>query len=216
VSPRPRTVTDDDIIAAATKVIGRLGPGKLTLADVGKEIGLSAATLVQRFGSKRGLLLAMAASAADGVEACFDMVRAAHRSPVAALVAAATDMTRYLDTPEEVANSLAFLQMDLSDPDFHRLMVINSRRMLEGYRRLLRDAVEAGELVECDTQRLARAISAVCGGSLIGWAVFRQGTAVAWVRADVDAVLDPYRSRTRSAKRGSGRSMRKPVRHSRG
>ena len=73
-------------------------------------------------------------------------------SPLAALVAAATDMTRYLDTPEEVANSLAFLQMDLSDPDFHRLMVINSRKMLEGYRRLLREAVEAGELVECDTR----------------------------------------------------------------
>ena len=149
----------------------------------------------------------MATSAAESVDACFDMVRAAHRSPLAALVAAATDMTRYLDTPEEVANSLAFLQMDLSDPDFHRLMVINSRRMLEGYRRLLREAVEAGELVECDTQRLARAISAVCGGSLIGWAVFRQGTAVAWVRADVDTVLEPYRSRPRGSKRQSRRSM---------
>ena len=92
---------------------------------------------MQRFGSKRGLLLAMATSAAESMDACFDMVRAAHPSPLSALVAAATDITRYLDTPEEVANSLAFLQMDLSDPDFHRLMVISSRKMLEGYRRLL-------------------------------------------------------------------------------
>jgi len=215
MSPRHRTASDADIIAAAGKVIGRLGPAKLTLANVGKEIGLSAATLVQRFGSKRGLLLAMATSAAESVDACFDMVRAAHRSPLAALVAAATDMTRYLDTPEEVANSLAFLQMDLSDPDFHQLMVINSKRMLEGYRRLLREAVEAGELVECDTQRLARAISAVCGGSLIGWAVFRQGTAVAWVRADVDTVLEPYRTRSRGSKLRSRRSMLKPSRDAR-
>jgi hypothetical protein len=42
VSPRPRTVTDEDIIAAAATVIGWLGPGKLTLAGVDKEIGLSA------------------------------------------------------------------------------------------------------------------------------------------------------------------------------
>jgi hypothetical protein len=140
----------------------------------------------------------MATSACDSVEACFDMVRAAHRSPLAAVVAAATDITRYLDTPEEVANHLAFLQMDLSDPDFHRLMVINSRKMLEGYRRLLREAIDTGELVECDTERLARAISAICGGSLISWAVFKQGTAVAWVRTDVDTVLDPYRARSRS------------------
>src|SRR5687768_17944193 len=139
----------------------------------------------------------MAKSAADGAEACFDMVRDRHRSPLATVVAAATDMTRYFDTPEEVANHLSFLQMDLSDPDFHRLMVISSRKTLEGYRRLLREAVDAGELVECDTQRLARAISAVCGGSLISWAVFKQGTAVAWVRTDVDTVLEPYRSSTR-------------------
>ena len=208
MSPRPRTIADDKIIEAAAKVIGRVGPGNLTLADVGKEAGLSAATLVQRFGSKRGLLLAMATSAAESMDACFDMVRAAHPSPLAALVAAATDITRYFDTPEEVANHLSFLQMDLSDPDFHRLMVISSKKALDGYRRLLREAVDAGELVECDTQRLARAISAICGGSLISWAVFRQGTAASWVRQDVDAVLGPYRPRARRSARAATRSPR--------
>lgn len=216
MSPRPRTVIDEDIIAAAAKVIGRVGPGKLTLVDVGKEIGLSAATLVQRFGSKRGLLLAMATSAAESMDACFDMVRAAHPSPLAAVVAAATDITRYFDTPEEVANHLSFLQMDLSDPDFHRLMVISSRKTLEGYRRLLREAVDAGELVACDTQRLARAITAIGGGSLIQWAVFRQGTAVSWVRDDIDAVLEPYRPRARRSARASKQPARKASRRARG
>ena len=214
MSPRPRTIADEQIIQAAAKVIGRVGPANLTLADVGKEAGLSAATLVQRFGSKRGLLLAMATSAAESMDACFDMVRAAHPSPLAALVAAATDITRYFDTPEEVANHLSFLQMDLSDPDFHRLMVISSKKTLEGYRRLLRDAVDAGELVECDTQRLARAINAICGGSLIQWAVFKQGTAVSWVRQDVDAVLEPYRPSARRPARAT-RSGRTPSRRAR-
>jgi AcrR family transcriptional regulator len=215
VSPRQRTIADEAIIEAAAKVIGRVGPGKLTLADVGKEAGLSAATLVQRFGSKRGLLLAMATSAAESMDACFDMVRAAHPSPLTALVAAATDITRYFDTPEEVANHLSFLQMDLSDPDFHRLMVISSKKTLEGYRRLLREAVDAGELVECDTHRLARAISAICGGSLISWAVFRRGTAVSWVREDIDAVLGPYRPRARRSARAATRPARKPSRRGR-
>lgn len=49
------------------------------------------------------------------------------------------------------------------------------------------------ELRACDTKQLARTINAVVGGSLIAWAVFRKGTAVAWVRADVEAVLAPYR-----------------------
>jgi AcrR family transcriptional regulator len=215
VSPRPRTIADEKILEAAVRVIGRVGPGNLTLADVGKEAGLSAATLVQRFGSKRGLLLAMATSAAESMDACFDMVRAAHPSPLAALVAAATDITRYFDTPEEVANHLAFLQMDLSDPDFRRLMVMSSKKTLEGYRRLLRDAVDAGELVECDTERLARAITAICGGSLIQWAVFRQGTAVAWVRQDVDAVLEPHRARSPRSARSTRRRTRKASRPTR-
>jgi hypothetical protein len=73
--------------------------------------------------------------------------------------------------------------------------------MLAGYTRLLREAVAAGELVECDTGRLARAITAVCGGSLISWAAFKQGTAVAWVRTDVDTVLEPYRSRSSRSRR---------------
>jgi AcrR family transcriptional regulator len=200
MSPRPRTVSDADILMAAGTTITRVGPGKLTLAAVGKEIGLSAATLVQRFGSKRGLLLAMATSAAESVDACFEKVRAAHPSPLAALIAAATAMTD-VDTPEEMANHLAFLQMDLSDPDFHRRVVVNSTRTLDGYRRLLRDAVDAGELRACDTRRLARVISAMWIGALISWAVFRKGTADAWVRADIEAILEPYRPRRRRRRR---------------
>lgn len=135
--------------------------------------------------------------------------RPAARSPPLAAMAA-TDITRYLDTPEVMANHLAFLQMDLSDPDFHRLMVINSQKQLEGCRRLVQEAIDAGELVECDTQRLVRAITSVCGGSLISWAVFRRGSA-AWVRADVDTVLEPYRMRSPRATRAR-QSLRRSLR----
>ena len=62
MSPRPRTVSDQAILAATARVIGDLGPAKLTLARVASEVGLAPATLVQRFGSKRGLLLALAES----------------------------------------------------------------------------------------------------------------------------------------------------------
>jgi len=192
VSPRPRTIPDADILMAALRVMARLGPVRLTLADVAREIGLSPATLVQRFGSKRGLLLAVAASGTEGIEACFAMVRAAHRSPLAALIAAATEMSRMATSPEELANHLAFLQIDLSDPDFHRHTLDMSRRTNAGYRAFLDEAVSAGELVPCDTARLARAVSAIAGGSLIGWAIFREGTAEAFVRADLDTLLEPY------------------------
>ena len=211
MSPRPRTKDDAAILAAAGLIISRLGPAKFTLADIAREVGLSAATLVQRFGSKRGLMLALAESARDSVEACFAAVRSAHPSPLDALVAAATEMTNYVQSPEEMANHLAFLQTDLSDPAFYAVMLQNSLRIEAGYRALLDDAVAAGELRACDTKRLARAVGAMSGGSLIGWAVYRRGTALAWVRADLATLLDPYRSTPRpKAPRAASRVRRRP------
>ena len=198
MTPRPRTIDDAAILEAAGRIVSRHGPARFTLADVGDEIGLSAAALVRRFGSKRGLMLALARAARDSVDACFDIVRAAHRSPLDALLAAGTEMTRYVTSPEEMANHLAFLQTDLSDPDFYAVMHENSRRIIDGYRRLLDEAVAARELAACDTRRLARAVDAMAGGSLIGWAVQREGTAEAWVRHDLTTLLEPYRLKSAS------------------
>ena len=69
-----------------------------------------------------------------------------------------------------------------------------AKETLRGYRDLLDDAVEKGELEPCDTAALARALNAVVGGSLISWAVFRKGKAEQWVRADIESLLAPYRA----------------------
>ena len=200
MSPRPRTVPDEHILGAAQRAMSRLGPARLTLAEVAKEAGLSPATLVQRFGSKRGLMLALWTGAVEGVDACFEMLRPAYPSPLEALLAAATMMSRHTTNPEEMANHLAFLQIDVSDPEFHRHMLVLSERTEAGYRALLDEAVGMKEIIRCDTARLARAISAMAGGSLISWAVFREGTAESWVRGDLETLLAPYRPA-----RGTGR-----------
>ena len=211
MSPRPRTVTDADILMAAGRVISTVGPTRLTLAQVGRGVGLSAAALVKRFGSKRGLLLALSRQAVESVDACFAAVRTAHPAPLEAFVAAALEMTRYVQTPEEVANHLAYLQIDLSDPDFYALMKENSARIEAGYRRLLNEAVQVGALAPCDTSRLARAVGAMVTGSLLGWAIDRRGTAEAFVRADLAMLLDRYRT-ARGSTRSATASRRASVR----
>src|SRR3954465_8144151 len=101
MAARPRTVSDEDLIGATMRVMSRLGPVKLTLAEVAKEAGGTAGTLVQRFGSRRALMLKISAGAAASADACFDVVRAAHpRSPLAAIFSAATAMTQHMGTPE--------------------------------------------------------------------------------------------------------------------
>jgi AcrR family transcriptional regulator len=203
MSPRPRTVADADILAAAYRAVSRLGPSRLTLAEIAREAGLAPATLVQRFGSKRGLLLALSSGAAEFVDECFAMVRAQHPSPLDALVAAATFMTHETTTPEQMANHLAYLQIEISDADFHRHLLDNTRRTVAGYRRLLDDAVAAGELAPCDTERLAHAVNSLTPGSLLAWSILREGSSLDWVRRDLGTLLDPHRSdRARPGSRG--------------
>ena len=65
MSPRPRETTDEEILAATGRVMQRLGPAQITLAEVAKAAGVVPATLIQRFGTKRGLLLAACRTAPD-------------------------------------------------------------------------------------------------------------------------------------------------------
>ncbi len=190
---RPRTASDAEILAAADRALGRVGPARLTLVDVATEVGLVPATLVQRFGSKRGLLLAVAARGAEAVPETFAAARDASDSPLAALVAALTDLTGEIATPEALANQLAFLQVDLSDPDFRRHRLAQAQAMREEIRALLDAAVRAGEFVRCQTGRVSRAMQAPYNGSLVTWTIAREGTLADWLREDLDLMLQPYK-----------------------
>jgi AcrR family transcriptional regulator len=195
MSPRPRQNTDLQILQAAFRAIARLGPARLTLADVAQEAGVSAAALVQRFGSKRALLLAAAADAAGGHVYIFARLRDRHRSPRRALLGLADCMTVMGETAQQVAHSLAFLQIDLTDPEFHQHARSSSLGFHAGIRAIVRDAIAAGELVRCDADRLARAVQATLNGSILGWAVHRRGSMTSWIRRDLRAVIEPYTRR---------------------
>jgi AcrR family transcriptional regulator len=190
---RKRTTSDADVLAAAGRVIARLGPSRFTLADVSAESGLAPATLLQRFGSKRGLLLAFAKMGDDTVAECFAQLRRTHSSALATLFAAVEEMSRHAQTPEAMANSLTFMQIHLTDPDFHRLAVESTRAIVSGFQKLLDEAVSARELARCDTARLARTIDALRYGSMLTWAIHRQGSIGAWLRVDLRTLLAPLR-----------------------
>jgi AcrR family transcriptional regulator len=195
MSPRPKLKPDADVVLATVAVIERLGPSRLTLADVAKEAGISAATLVQRFGSKRGLLLAVARLGAAGVRQDFARIRAKHRSPLRAIEGVVECMAQMARTPEVLANSLAFLEMDLADPEFHRLALDHARQFRAQLRAMLEEAMNAGELRRCPAARLANTLQSLVGGSMLNWAIHREGNATAFMRSDLEALLRPYRTK---------------------
>jgi AcrR family transcriptional regulator len=201
MSPRPRTVEDSAILEAAVTVLGRIGPDRLTLADVGGEAGLSAATLVQRFGSKRELMLSVLKFATDGMRERFEAAINSHESPLEAIFAAAMDRAIPLGGPEVHANLLAFYLSDLGDPEFRALATENSRRAVAGFQRMLDEAVEAGELAEgyVDTAQLSETIYSLIMGTLLTWTVSREGSYRTRLRRELEVLMRPFRKGPRKA-----------------
>ena len=193
MSPRPRKVSDEDVFTAAYQVMQRLGPGELTLADIAEEAGVTAGALVQRFGSKRDLLLKLSERFATGTGEMFAGLRQAHRSPLATLRAYAECMAGMATTPAALMRNLSYLQIDLTDEDFRKHLEKSARGTREELQNLVRDAIAAKELVPgTNAKQLARTIEAVIGGSMLSWAHYQEGTAAKYIRDDLNAVLKPY------------------------
>jgi AcrR family transcriptional regulator len=159
------------------------------------------ATLVQRFGSKRGLLLTLAREGSTTAAHELAAIRAAQPSPMAALRALVDCMAGMAPSPEALANHLAMLNMDLTDPEFHRYALAGAQAFQNELQALLEAAVTVGQLAPCDTARLARLIQEVLHGALVAWAIYREGTAKDWLRQDLEMLLAPHTARQGQGKR---------------
>jgi AcrR family transcriptional regulator len=194
MSPRPRETSDAEILAAAARVMQRRSPVDLTLADVAKEAGVVPATIIQRFGTKRELLLANCKGWTADVAGQFAGARAKYGSPLKTLIELSVECSGFAATPESMANHLAYLQIDLTDPEFHAILLTQYVTTRDETRKLLEDAVTARELKPCDTADLARLVQQVNGGAMLDWAVYRKGPLAAWIRRSLEVLLAPYRS----------------------
>jgi len=191
---RHRIASEEAVLDAAVRSISRHGLAQLTLADVAAEAGLTAPTLVQRFGSKRGLLLAVSRYLGTAVKQAFESARARHRSPLAALVAALSVMTMGVTTPGGIANHLSFLQLDLTDPEFRSLAQAHSREFRTNINALLRQAMADGELPHDDLEGLARTVQVVFSGVLVQWAIDGDRSLEFALRSEINRLLGVIRS----------------------
>ncbi len=188
--PRPRKVSDQAIFDGAFRVMRRSESVRWTLADVAAEVGLSPGALVQRFGSKRALQLLLAEQFADSAPEMFAGLRRRHPSPLDALRAYADCVAGLAESPETLAHHLDYLRMDLTDGDLHQAFRRHAETARAFIRDVLDDAVAEGELCfEGDTASLARQIETTITGSLMTWAVYREGPAIEWLRTDLEALL---------------------------
>jgi AcrR family transcriptional regulator len=192
MSPRPRETSDEELLAATGRIMQRLSPTQLTLVAVAREAGVVPATLIQRFGTKRDLLLAACKAGTADVAAQFQAARGKYDSPLKTLIELFVKCSGFAATPESMANGLAYLQIDLTDPEFHAITLAQFTAIRDETKKLLDHAVAACELKPCNTDELTRLIQQVNGGAMLDWAVYRKGPLAAWIRRSLKSLLAPY------------------------
>ncbi|GAA5200163.1 TetR/AcrR family transcriptional regulator [Rugosimonospora acidiphila] len=181
------------MLAAAAAVIGRAGPG-FTLADVAAQAQVSAGTLVHRFGSKHGLLLAMVRTAVEDTRREMSALGAGDGDPLAALVRAIVERYAPLDDPATAANNLAQLAADLSDEALRAAMADLYAAVRHGIGALLRRAVEAGALPGAPPVPVAaRILAATADGTAIHWSTHPHGGLRRRLATDLDHILVGWR-----------------------
>ena len=114
--PRPKTQSDERILEVALSVMREHGPEALTFSALSERCGLSAATLVQRFGNKEKLkksALVLAWEQLDRETA--RLAGSVPRTPDGA-IELLVELTREYGEIDTFAEGLLVLREDLRDP----------------------------------------------------------------------------------------------------
>jgi hypothetical protein len=130
---------------------------------------------------------------ASSVDSAFAIARESSPAALVALENGLLALIAGIDTPEELAHHLAFLQSGLDDVSFQAAATRRASAIRAEVKVLLDAAVLSGELVRCQTARVARAVDTTYNGSLLSWTIHREGTIAEWLRADLDLLLLPYK-----------------------
>lgn len=175
----PKLVSDDEVLDATHAAMLRLGPDRFTLADVARDLGLSRAALIQRFGDKHALHVLAMERATIEVRAYF--AAAPRRIGIAPLWVMLQDLIAGMGEGQGFSGYLLLLWADAGDPALNRLA--RERNVL------VRDAI--AERLPDDAARTANAglIQDVIQGATMRWLVERDGTLAAFVAAETRLVL---------------------------
>lgn len=141
MSPRPRIASDVEIVEAATRAVGLVGSSRLTLADIAAEAGISPGALVQRFGSKRDLVLQVIRWRIETAERRYTVLTREH-PPIKAIVALLGGNNRTPQIAEERLQVLAWAWSDPTDADLNALVI----QFLATEAATLRGLIESAQL----------------------------------------------------------------------
>ncbi|MDX1454862.1 MAG: TetR/AcrR family transcriptional regulator [Gammaproteobacteria bacterium] len=164
---RPRKVSDQAITEAALEVILQDSVADLTLERVATVVGVTAPALVQRFGSRRRLLVSVLEQLADGIR--LEPAERGQRQ-LDTLERNLLALAEPMANPRAAGNFLAFITHTLAVGESRDHVSKLMQRLRYSMTRALQEAIDDGELrpaTRC--AELASLTQGVFWASLLEW-----------------------------------------------
>ncbi len=191
---RPRSISDQTIIAEAYELLMQHGPGNLTFERLGALVGLVPAALVRRFKSKQQLLVEIDRYALERTNAEVKEAMAHTASPTDTIIAQFTTEKAFASSLERFINGEEFLLMDLRNKNLYANYRISFEHRHKQVVELLQRAQTEGELEGVDSpDELARHLEMIMHGAGHVWAMTQEGPIERYVSHHVQLALRPYR-----------------------
>jgi AcrR family transcriptional regulator len=116
---RRKIISDEAVLDAAMGVMFARGPSDFTLADIAAVVGIAPATLIQRFGDKRRLVLATFSR--ENERFARTLTELPPASGAAAVIAVLRLVTPDIDDAALFSQQLLWLRQDMRDGDLNAL-----------------------------------------------------------------------------------------------
>lgn len=173
---RTKQQSDEVLLDAAMPTLFGKRPYEFTLVEVGQAVGLSPATLVQRFRSKQGLVLAALHLSNRRNIAAID--RLPPDKGAVAVIRIFVDRTPGPEHEHLLSDQLLWLRESIADPQINAL----TRNYFDKFRRAICDRMPALSIPAADAALL---VEAQWHGSMTQWGIGRDGNLRAFVERNL-------------------------------
>jgi AcrR family transcriptional regulator len=178
--PRRKTLSDIDLLDRVLGLTRRVGPPGITFAAAAAETGLSGPTLVQRFGTRDGLLHAVLLRAWDLLDQRTGAAISAQPHTPAGAIAILVSLSGDFGSEEDYAEGLLVLREDLRNPELQA----RGARWGETLAKALGQCLADGDGPRLD---LGWLLAAQWQGALAWWGFSRNGTPAEAVKRELRA-----------------------------
>jgi AcrR family transcriptional regulator len=179
--PRKRTIPDEDLLDTALGLVREVGPDAVSFGMLATRVELAPSTLVQRFGSKAGLLQAALLRAWRQLEAATDEAIATAPDGRDGVVELLVSLTGQYDA-HDFADQLRILREDLRDPALRERGAAWLAALCEAVETRLSSSPGGGA-------GLGRLVVATWQGTLTVWSFTQEAPVVDSVRRMLEDLL---------------------------